>query len=136
MNQAGGNQNGEDRRTGHLQVLRGQKNLASFHTVGHDAADQGEQEDGDAAQELIQREQERRVAEAVDEPALRHDLHPGADAGSAGTNPHEAEITIMKCLEYLAKGRGLHVLRVRLSRAFYLRISGSKCGQAGYCRNR
>jgi hypothetical protein len=28
----------------------------------------------------------------------------------------------MKCLEDLAKSRGLHVLRVRLSRALYLRI--------------
>jgi hypothetical protein len=27
---------------------------------------------------------------------LRDDLHPGADAGGAGANPHQAEIAILK----------------------------------------
>jgi hypothetical protein len=68
--------------------------------------------DGNAAEKLIERQQKRGVAEPIDEPALRNDLHPGANAGGAGANPHQAEITIMKCLEYPAKGRRPHKLRV------------------------
>jgi hypothetical protein len=48
---------------------------------------------------LIQRQQERGVAEPVDQPALGYDLHPGADAGGAGANPHQAEIAILKCFK-------------------------------------
>jgi hypothetical protein len=39
------------------------------------------------------------MAEPVDQPALRHDLHPRADAGRAGAKPHQAEIAISKCLK-------------------------------------
>src|SRR5271165_1782571 len=52
------------------------------------------------------------MAQAIDKPALRHNLHPGANAGGAGTEPHQTEITIVKCFEYPAKGRSLHVLGV------------------------
>jgi hypothetical protein len=30
---------------------------------------------------------------------LRHDLHPGADAGSASANPHQAKIAVAKSFE-------------------------------------
>ena len=49
------------------------------------------------------------MAESINEPALRHDLHPGSDAGHTGTEPHQAEITILECFEDPAKGRRLHV---------------------------
>ena len=97
--QPGRHQHGEHRRTRHLHVLRGQQNLAPLDPVGHHAADQREQKDRDAAQKLVQRQQKRRVAEAIDQPALGHDLHPGADARGAGADPHQAEIAIMKCFE-------------------------------------
>ena len=93
----------EQRRARHLHVLGNQENLPSLGAVGHHAADQREEEDGNAAEELIQRKQEGRMAQTIDEPALRHDLHPGADAGRAGTDPHQAEIPIMKCFKYPAK---------------------------------
>ena len=39
------------------------------------------------------------MAEIVDQPRLRHDLHPAADAGSAGADPHEAEIAVLESFE-------------------------------------
>jgi hypothetical protein len=39
------------------------------------------------------------VAEAINQPALGHDLHPRADAGRARADPHQAEIAILKCFE-------------------------------------
>src|SRR5262249_48293568 len=92
----------EDREDGsrsHLHILRSEKDLASFDAIGDDATDQRKQEDRDAAEKLVQRQQESRVTEAVNQPALRHNLHPGTNAGSAGANPHQAEIAILKCLE-------------------------------------
>jgi hypothetical protein len=47
------------------------------------------------------------VTEPVDEPALRDDLHPGADAGSTGSKPHEAEIAILKCFKDSADQSGV-----------------------------
>ena len=43
------------------------------------------------------------MAQPIDQPALRHDLHPGADTGRAGANPHQTEIAILKCFKYPAK---------------------------------
>src|ERR1700739_4852787 len=39
------------------------------------------------------------MTEPVDQPALRDNLHPGADAGCAGAKPHQAKIAILKCFE-------------------------------------
>jgi hypothetical protein len=94
-----------------LHVLGAEENLAPLGAVGDHAANQGEQEDGNAAEKLVEGEQERGMAEAIDQPALGHDLHPGADAGHAGAEPHQAEIAIMKCFEDPAKKRSVHALR-------------------------
>ena len=99
VDQTSRHQNGEQPGAGHLHVLGAEQNLPALHAVGDHAADQGEQKDGKAAEKLIQRQQERRVAQPVDQPALRHDLHPGADAGRAGAKPHQAEIAILKCFK-------------------------------------
>jgi hypothetical protein len=58
---------------------------------------------------LIERQQKRGVAQAINEPALRHDLHPGADAGGAGADPHQAEITILECFKDPANQAGVSV---------------------------
>ena len=92
-------QDGEQSGGSHLHILGGEQNLPALHPIGHHATDQREQEDGNAAEKLIQRQQERGVAEPVDQPALRHDLHPGANAGGAGAKPHQAEIAILKCFK-------------------------------------
>ena len=74
--------------------------------VGQHAAKQGEQKDGDAGKERVQPQQEGGVAELVDQPALRHDLHPRADARSARPEPHEPEVAILKRFEDPAKHSG------------------------------
>ena len=104
VGQSVGHQDSKDRRTRHLYVLRGEQDFPALDAVGHHAADQREQEDGNAAEKLVEREQEGGMAQAIDEPALGHDLHPGADARGAGTDPHQPEIAIMKCFEYSAQG--------------------------------
>ena len=104
VDQSGRHQNGEHGRAAHLHVLGDEQDPVPLDPVGHHAADQREEEDGNAAEKLVERQQEGGMAQAIDEPALRHDLHPGADAGRAGAEPHQTEITIMKCFEYPAKG--------------------------------
>ncbi len=99
MYQTGRHQNGEQPGASHLHILGAEENFPALDAIGHHAADQREQKDGNAAEKLIQRQQERGVAEPVDQPALRHDLHPGADAGGAGAKPHQAEIAILKCFK-------------------------------------
>ena len=99
MHPADHHQNREQAGAGHLHLLRAEQYPPPLDAVGHHAADQGKQEDGNAAQELIERQQKCGVAEAVDQPALRHDLHPRADAGRAGADPHQPEIAILKCFE-------------------------------------
>ena len=51
------------------------------------------------------------MAQTIDEPRLSDDLHPGADAGRAGSEPHQTEIAIVKGLEYSAKCSSFHALR-------------------------
>ena len=46
------------------------------------------------------------MAQPVNQPALGDDLHPGADTGGAGADPHETEVAIGKRLEGPAKGAG------------------------------
>src|ERR1700722_1910564 len=108
MDEIGRDKKREDRSGGHLQILRSKQNFAALHAVGNDSANEREKEDGDAAQKLIQGQQERGVAEPVDKPALRHDLHPGADAGGAGAKPHQAKIAILKCFEDAANSVNWH----------------------------
>src|ERR1700733_13193123 len=87
--------------------------------------DQREQENWNACKKLIEREQERRMAQAVDEPALRDDLHPGADGGGAGADPHKAKIAILKSFEDSAQRRSLHGLEAGFGVTVYLRTNTS-----------
>ena len=63
------------------------------------------------------------MAQAIDEPALGDDLHPGADTGGAGADPHQAEIAILKCFENSAQRRRWHGFRAVLLSDVYLRTS-------------
>src|SRR5579863_7425912 len=103
VDNSGRHQDREQRRAPHLHVLRDEQNLPALDAVGDHAADQREQENGNAAEKLVESEQKRRMAQTIDEPALRHDLHPSANAGRAGAEPHEPEVSILKSLEYPAK---------------------------------
>lgn len=81
-------QDREQRGTCHLNVLRNEENSSPLDAVGNYASDQRKKKDRDAAEKLIQSEQKGRMTEAIDQPSLRYDLHPGADARSTGTEPH------------------------------------------------
>ena len=63
------------------------------------------------------------MTEAVDQPALGHDLHPGADAGSAGADPHQAEVAILEGFENSAQRWRQHGLRADCGSSVYLRTS-------------
>src|ERR1019366_8555850 len=58
VSQSVGDQNGKDRRACHLYVLGGEQDFAPLDAVGHHPADQREQKNRDAAQKLVEREQE------------------------------------------------------------------------------
>ncbi len=87
----------------HLDILRAEQHAAALHAVRHHAAEQGEEEDRDAAEKLVEPQQEfGMVGKAPDQPTLRDNLHPRADGGGAGTDPHQTEIAVMEGLEDFA----------------------------------
>jgi len=88
----------------------------SAMAIGHHAANQGEKKDGNTAENLIQRQQKRRVTEPVNQPTLGHNLHPGTDAGCAAAKSHQTEIAILKCLKN--PPNHLDVSERRLTRSF------------------
>ena len=63
------------------------------------------------------------MAQPIDEPALRNDLHPRPNAGRARSDPHEAEVGIVKCLEDSPKGRRLDLLGRGHGSDLYLRTT-------------
>ena len=58
---------------------------------------------GSPARKLIQPQQACRMAQPVNQPALRHNLHPGTNTRGTGPDPHQAKIAIVKCFEYSAQ---------------------------------
>ena len=61
------------------------------------------------------------MAQAINQPSLRDDLHPRADARHAGTDPHKTEIAVVKGLEDSAERRGLDLVGCGHSSGLYLR---------------
>ena len=69
----------QNERGGHLDVLRAEQQTTAIVAIGDDAADQREQQDRQLAEEIIEPEEERRLGEIENQPALRDLLHPRAD---------------------------------------------------------
>ena len=84
----------ERERRRHLDVLRAEQQAASIVAIGDDAADQREQQDRQLPEKVVEPEEERRLRQIEDQPALRDLLHPGADRGGEGAEPQDAEIAI------------------------------------------
>ena len=63
-------------------------------TIGHDAADQHEQQNGQLAEEAVESQVEIRLREIEHEPALGVALHPRADGRSQGGQPEEAVVAV------------------------------------------
>src|SRR6185437_11139953 len=70
--------------------------MAAAFAVCHYSAEKRKQKNGDLPAERVEPKIDGGVGQAVDEPRLRHQLHPGADAGCAGAHPHQAEIAVFK----------------------------------------
>jgi hypothetical protein len=87
-------QQGQYSRGAHLHDLRRDERAPAIVAVGEDAADERKQDDRQLLQERIEPEEERRVRQRNDEPVLRDDLHPRADARGAGANPLDTEIAV------------------------------------------
>ena len=104
--------------------MRSEEDFTAVDAVGDDAADEGEEEERESAEEGVEAEEEGGIGEFEDELGLRQDLHPGPDAGGAGTNPHEAEVAILKRFEDAAD----HDVRLFLRRT-------SPAGHALDCSN-
>jgi hypothetical protein len=97
--EAGRDQQGADKGAAHLDELRAEQEAAAVHAIGNHSADEREEEDREAAEDLVESEQEFGVGEGIDQPALRDDLHERPDTGRAGADPHEAEVAILKRFE-------------------------------------
>jgi len=95
----------------HLYVLRDQQNLPPLNPVRHHPADQRKKKNRNSRQKLVQRQKECGMAQPVNQPALRHDLHPCADTRRTGADPHQPEIAILKCFEDSAQRWRQHGLR-------------------------
>ena len=70
------------------------------------AAERAEGEDGDLGAEPGGAEQQFGVGEAVDQPALGHILHPGADQGDDLPGEEEAEIAVAQGAEGMGNAAG------------------------------
>ena len=62
--------------------LGGDDNVIAAAPVRHHAANRGQQENRDLPGKTHQPEQQRRARQPVNQPGLRHGLHPGADQGN------------------------------------------------------
>ncbi len=90
----------------HLQVLRCHEGPPPVVAIGEDAANQREQDDRQLLQEGVEAEEEGRIGQRDDEPVLRDDLHPRADARGAGAEPLHAEVAVGERREHAAHGPG------------------------------
>ena len=64
--------------------------------VGEHACHGSQEETGDLAAKADQPQQERRVAQPVDEPDHGHLLHPGADQRNALPEKEQAEVAVFQ----------------------------------------
>jgi hypothetical protein len=78
--------------------------MAAVYLVCHGPTDHGDQEDGSAHGEGIQAEQERRRAQAQQQPWLRHSLRPGSDVGQQTGEPKRAKTSREQKSYRLTKG--------------------------------
>ena len=73
--------------------------------VGRQAAQASEGEDGDLRAEPRRAQQQFGVGQPVDQPGLRHVLHPGADQGNDLAGDEEAEVAVPQGAEGLLAAR-------------------------------
>ncbi len=102
---------------GHLQILRTEQQSPPVHPVGHDAADQREQQDRHLAQKRVESQQECRPCQSENKPALGNFLHPGPHRGNKSTAPQHSKLRISEGLERSAEKCRLQQNRIFTSRS-------------------
>ena len=75
----------------------------AVHPVGHGAAQRGQQKNRDLAREAHHAEQCGRTSEPVDQPGLRHRLHPGSDERNQLAADEEPVIAVAEGSENAAE---------------------------------
>ena len=73
--------------------------MAPVEPVGHNSADQREQEDRNLAEKRIESQHFRVLRHFENQPALRLRLHPRADRRRARADPHQPEFGILEGFE-------------------------------------
>ena len=68
--------------------------MAPVAAIGGDPAERRKQKDRDLAGEPHRSQQQRRTSQPVDEPRLRHGLHPGADQRDQLSAEEELEVAM------------------------------------------
>ena len=90
----------------HRQGLSDDDHLAAGKAVGRDPAQRSQGEHGDLRAEPCGPEQKLGVGQAVDQPALRHVLHPGADQRDDLAADEQAEIAVPQGAEGVRNAAG------------------------------
>ena len=80
--------------------LRGDHHVAAADAVGSHASERRENENRNLSGESDDPEKERRSGHAVDEPGLRHVLHPRADQGDELSAEEKLEIAMPQRAEH------------------------------------
>ena len=94
---------GEHERRRHLEVLRSQQRSPAVEPIGEHTADEREKHDRELLEESVEAEEKCGAGQREDEPVLRRELRPGADARRAGANPLDAEIAMSERRQHPAE---------------------------------
>ncbi len=92
----GQGKHGQNHCLAHGQALRQENGPVQVPAVGEHACHRGQEETGDLAAKADQPQQERRVAQPVNEPDHGHLLHPGADQGNTLPEEEQAEVAVFQ----------------------------------------
>ena len=99
LDAAGEGQGGKGERLEHRQCLGDDDEISTGVSIRRQSAEGSEGKDRDLAAEPGCAEQQLRVCQTVDEPALGDGLHPGADQGDDLAADEEAEIAVAEGAE-------------------------------------
>ena len=82
LNSMGQRQRRQNEGQQHRRHLRGDHDVAAVDAIGGDPAQRRKQKHGNLAGESHRPQQQSRTGQPVDQPRLRHALHPRADQGN------------------------------------------------------
>ena len=93
---SGEREEGQEKSLNHGQGLGRDQQVVTVQPVRVDAGDGREDKRRDLAREADQPQQEGRIRQAVDKPAHRDLLHPGADEGNRLAAEEKAEVPVLQ----------------------------------------